>query len=584
MPESKQMNSKRLLKGPDMIRQRVLVFVFIVAGAVAAGIYFPFQWLGSLFNSTAYYFVLVAFITWMVIIIKITFRRSGRRFKTYLPGLLVSAAVMFLVFHCVPPQFKILKDETNLVGVSMAMHENKTVTVPWQGLGLVYANYNYEGHIDPRPPGYPFFISLIHGALGYSAYNGFVVNFLAGMLALFLIYVLLTRSFSEYYGLLGILLTTACPIFLFWMTSSGFEALNLFFVVFVFFSLYTFLRSRRIDHAELLFLSLVLLAYCRYESAIFILGLIILWPFFTNRIILNQYRLPTLLCPVLLVPLIWQRRLCSFSGAVQNHDLRQVPDSLFGLDNLVDHFSSNMFVLSGLDTKFGFLPLVFVLAVVGLYLILKNFIHSQDRSKGISRPVILYGLVCSASLFLLYSAFYWGDFSLGIDNRLALVFLPVLIITAVIPLYRLLNSASPFWKRVVIFLAIIQMIHYWPVGEKQLIVRGQALTYEYSRMLDYINTRYNLDRDKILIISDRPSLYTIHKLGSVSFLFAKRYLPELRRLQRMYYDHVLVLQRPNPHTGEIKEDQSLPDDCHLDFLKEIPVGPVYCMRISEAAL
>ena len=566
-----------------VMKRRIALFGFIVAGTLAAGALLPHQWLKPVFNYSAYYFVLTAFVIWGALIIRITGGRVRAMLREHYAGLLLCLGIMTLVFHLSPPQFKILADETNLVGVSMAMHKDKTVSVPLQGLAIDYTDYDYTGGIDQRPPGFPFFISLIHALLGYSAYNGFILNFVAGVLVLFFLYMLLARKFSACYGVLGVLLTAACPIFTFWSTSSGFEVLNLFFVVFVFAVLYEFLKTRLVERAELLFLSLVLLAYCRYESAVFIIGLLSLAPWFATRRMIGQYRLPTLLCPLLLLPLIWQRRLYFFSGAILVGDGRQTADQLFSLANLARHFSSNLFVLSGLNPECGFVPALFILAVAGMYAVLKRLILPADRLSRVSQALTIYGLVCAVLLFLLYSAFYWGDFSTDIDNRLAMVFIPFLVVPAVYLVYRLVGVAGGFWKGTAVFLAVILIIQYRPVAEKQKLVQGKSLTYEYNSVLGFIEKNYDPDRDKLLIISDRPNFYAIHKAGSVGFDFANRRVKQLRRLKQIYYSNILVLQRPEPSSGRLPPGQSLPDEYRLRHVKDIPVGPGYCVRISEAA-
>ncbi len=565
-----------------MTARRIGWFVLVLTLTLAAGMTLPRQWIKPVLNYGGYYFILTAFVLWGTLLVRSLYGRAGALIKAHYPALLLSAVLMSLIFHFSPPQFKILADETNLVGVSMAMHQDKTLSVPLQGLALDYADYDYTGDLDQRPFGYPFFVSLCHALLGYSPYNGFVLNFTAGMLTLFFIYFLLAKAFSRYYGLLGMLLTAACPVFVFWSTSSGFEVFNLCLVVFVLVTAYRFLMFRRAEAAEILFLSLVLLAYCRYESAVFIIGLAVLIPFFANRRMIVQYRLPTFLCPILLLPLFWQRRLSSFSPNVFYGDVRHHTDQLFGLGNLADHFASNMTVLFGLDSRYGFLPVVFALAAVGLYGILKRLVLPADRPAGPARAVIVYGLVCAVSLFLLYSSFYWGDFRTGMDNRLALVLLPFLIVPAVYAVHRQLEKQSPVWKAAVVFMAVVQIVHYWPVAEKQAILQGNPLTYEYNRVLDYIRTNYDPGREKLLVISDRANFYTINGMGSVGFDYARRHVRQLRLLKRIYYDQLLVLQRPNPRTGETPPVQRLPEDYRLRPLKKIPIGPDYCVRISAA--
>jgi len=119
--------------------RRIIFFGLMVALSLAAGLALPGQWLKPVFNYTGYYFMLSAFVLWMVLIVRITYGRIGKFFKAHFTGLLLCVGIMALAFHLLPPEFKILADETNLVGVSMAMLFGHTADVGLPDLSfLVY--------------------------------------------------------------------------------------------------------------------------------------------------------------------------------------------------------------------------------------------------------------------------------------------------------------------------------------------------------------------------------------------------------------------------------------------------------------
>jgi len=260
---------------------------------------------------------------------------------------------------------------------------------------------------------HPLTISFIHSILGYSANNGFIVNFLSGVLILFFFYLFLTCFFQKFYAILSIIIMASFPNFVFWVTSSGFESINLFFVIFVFILFHKFLIHRDIEVAELLFLSLILLAQCRYESIIFFTAIILLIPYLFNRSIIHKYTFITYITPILLVPIIWQRKLyIHVSEPVRiGLEIYEKTDQLFCFNNFISNFSKNVFVLLGLNSNYGFIPVISLLAIIGFYLIVKKNIVGFSKTDLKNELIYFYGLTSFFSdfdylFFLLLGEFY----------------------------------------------------------------------------------------------------------------------------------------------------------------------------------
>jgi len=566
------------------VTKRLILFLVVSLFSIGLGFFLPSQWVAPAFHHSGYYFMLIAFVLWGMLIIDVLKEDFLVNFRKHAPALLLAVVLVTLIFQMSPPKFKILADETNLISVSMAMHKMKTASMLLEGLAVEYHSFDYNQHIDPRPLFYPFVVSLSHAVLGYSPYNGIVINFLCGIGILFLIYMLFSFVFSRFFGFVAMIITASFPIFIFWVTSSGFETINLFFIIVVFLVLFLFLKHREVKYAELVLISLVLLANCRYESALFFLPLFLLVPYFLNRHIITEYRLYTLCLPLFFLPLAWQRQVFFLESSVLGDSGLLTPDHVFRLSSFMDNFPQNVFAMSGLNVDQGFLFLVFIAAVAGFYFSIKKFLFNH---KSIGLETRLLGIYIGTSgflLFVLYTSFFWGQFTTDINNRLAVAMLPFIIFPAMYYIYRFFQQRNRQAKFLLMFLLIVHMIYYWPVAADHRLLKENALHYVNHRVTHYLYENYDLDNEKLLLISDRPYLFVIHGMGSIGFQNAVQNQKKLHYLDNVYYDHMLVLQRCNPIDSEVQPDNRLSDAFQLKEIYRINVSKNYYIRISKASL
>ncbi len=562
---------------------KILYFICICFVTLALVFAMPEKWIEPMLMHGGYYFIFTAFFIWAAFILKIIHHEVYKIFKIYYPGFGLCFIMMIFIFHASPPAFKILSDETNLVGTSFAMHTSKLIAVPIQGLAVDYNKFDYQSHMPQRPLAYPFVLSLFHSVLGYSPYNGFIANFIFGLLSLFLFYLLITQFFSNYYGFAGIILMTSLPIFTFWVTSSGFETMNLAFALLVFFITHQFIKTHNVEYAHVLFFTLVILAQCRYESILFFLILIPAAPILLSKEMISRHTLTALSFPFFLLPLFWQRKIFFFNPSVRSGDIYKTPEQIFGLDHLINHISANIFTLSGLEANLGFLPLVSIAAVIGMYLMIKKITTQPGQFSPEKKIIIIYGIFMGLVLLVLYSAFAWGKFVLSIDNRLAMVFIPFLIFPSVFLLHHMIDHKTRYIKIIIIFMLSAQLIYYRPVSNAHKLVRGLSLPYEYSRVMKFISSRYDIHNEKTLIISTHPNLYVIQEMGSVSVDYARAHMKELNFYHRTYYDHLIAVQYYQPESLKIKDNSRLSDEFPLSHLKTIKISPVISILISEVS-
>lgn len=561
--------------------KRAIVFFLITAIAIITGFFIPEQWMRPAFHYSGYYFMFLIVVVWGALLIDAVSNSFLTHFKKHSTALFFAIILMVLIFNSSPPEFKILADETNLVSVSMAMHQNKTASMPVQGFAVEYYPFEYDQQVDARPLLYPFVISIIHALLGYSPFNGFIVNFLCGTGVLFLSYLLFSQILSRDYGILAMIIMAGFPIFGFWVTSSGFEVINLFFIVFVIFSLFNFLKYKHVKYAEIVLLSLVLLAYCRYESLLFFLCLIFLTPFFLNKNTIQQYRWPVLLIPLFFLPMAWQRQINFFSPYMSGNNGLETAGHLFSVENFLTALPQNFYAISGFDPNFGFVPLIFILAMAGIYIAIKNLVLNFKAIDRSARFFYLYFSLSGCMLFAVYTSFVWGAFLIDVTNRMALPLILFLTAPAVFFLCQILHSRSRYTKNMVLFLFLIQMAYYWPVVSAHQIMERNASFYFNKQITNYLYNSYDLKKDKLLVISDRPNYFVIHGIGSISFSEAAAQHKKLSYLSNVYYDHTLVLQKCNPFNDKVLPNNSLDNRYQLQELTKLNVSSDYCINVSK---
>ncbi len=249
----------------DKLKPPTALLFFILTSVVAILLGFFLlsrETMASWFQAAGYYFIFATFIIWAASLWpeKLTFERSQEFIRGHWPALAVAFILTAAGILNSPPKFRILADETNLMGVALSMYRERSV-------GNTTEGYYYFESFEPkttvqgkRPLLFPFLVSVLHTVKGYSASNGFVLNALAGFLTLFLFYFLLQRIFSSGLALLGMLLLASFPVYVIGVSSSGFEIVNLLFALIAFLLLDVYLEKREPRHAELLGLTLVLLS------------------------------------------------------------------------------------------------------------------------------------------------------------------------------------------------------------------------------------------------------------------------------------------------------------------------------------
>ena len=424
----------------------------------------------------------------------------------------------------------------------------------------------------------------MHTLRGYSAYNGFIVNFICGILVLFAFYLFIDMHFPRLYALISILIVASLPNFVIWVTSSGFETLNLFFIVLTLFIFNKVIATKSIQHAELLFLTLVLVSQCRYESIIFAVAILFLLPILLNKKFLTGFSFITYVTPVLFIPTLWLPRLYADRPIIDKMVMGtvQVPSlfEAFSISNLISNTSKNIVVFSGLDPHLGFSPVISAMALAGLYLMAKKMIVGRKHASLQFQTLWLFGSFTFLLLYIIQVSFFLGDMRIATQNRFALVFLPVMVLPAVYFIHAILNKVNISYKVIVWAFFGFHLLYFWPYGSQQLLVNRGIIPYEYNKTLSYLKSNFE-KQSKILVICERPNYYIVQYQGALDFKYANQNPEIIFNKASRDFDHILVLQKCRYKTGEPLNTHRLNGSYQLAYLDTLNLDQTEYLKISK---
>ena len=298
---------------------KAFIFISISLISLFAGVLVPVSQARRLFELSGYYFIFTASLLWSVAFVRAHCHDFTTTLKKH--GLLLLLCVLFtgLIFVKSPPQYKVLADEANLMGTSMMMFYEKISAVALKGFFYDYGVTEYEYMIGRRPLLFPFLISVAHSIFGYSPANGFVLNFFTAVAILFSFHVLISRCFDRTVGIVSILMFASVPQFVFCVTSSGFEALNVLFIILNLLTLHQFIKDQSVVNAELFLFTTLLSAHCRYESALFVILVATVIPFVKRREMVFDFSPRDLRDSVVMHPAsVAAKGLCGYHSFKQN--------------------------------------------------------------------------------------------------------------------------------------------------------------------------------------------------------------------------------------------------------------------------
>ena len=448
------------------------------------------------------------------------------------PGLVVALAVTLVAGLAVHPALRVLSDEANLVGTSKNLFASKTATFTVSGKNYYDSYWDVDVAIDRRPTLFPFLISLIHAARGYSYENVFLLNLLLLPAFVLVSYRLAKALGGETFGVVASLLVVAHPITLISARSGGFDFITTLFALLVIKNALDCIEQPSPVRLAMLWTNLCMFAELRYETALFIapvLGFLFLFRLLSCKL-LRPFAFIYALTPAYLAPRIWQ-------GILRGNVPEQEPGAItFSVENFW-HNAREYFkpLFAPLDSYSSHSAVVIGLGIVGGGSWLR-WIRGRAlaRSWGDARRKFAWfvgaWLLCQSAIVFSY---VWGRAQYPSAARL---FVPIDTFFSFAAAWVLGRTRAV----VPVLLAAAVVLSQVPVASQHRMLNRLTQTRENATTWRFFE---GLHEKRILIVTDHPNLYTIMDYGAMTFESANRdpYLATAFE-RRLFYDLYLIQQ------------------------------------------
>jgi hypothetical protein len=472
--------------------------------------------------------------------------------KEYRIGILVTALVSAVVLVAVAPGFRVLADEANLVGVSKNLFFHKKANLAVTGKWYFDNYWNIDEIADRRPALFPFLVSLLHVTRGYRIENAFLLNALLFVLFVFSSYRLAKCLGGELFGVTTALAVSVSPNTLVVARSAGFDLLATLMLLFVVQSLRDYVEQPSPRRLVLLALTLCLLAHVRYEGWALLAGtaLALLALGLVKRDSFRGYGFVYGLLPLFLLPRYWQ-------AVAKAHDAEQpLSTSLFHLSSLFQNSGEYLRIMAWpwkLDGPHS--PLLLILGVGGLILLVSQ-LASRFRAGRLpvqdARFVALVGVLLGMQGLVCFSydwghpvhpassrLFLWLDTFVSFAAAWFMTWLGRRIATS----FRSLETCAPALPTV--GFAILFAMHL-PVASEARFVNALTLTRQAAEVWRFFE---RLGEKRILVLSDRPGLFTIMDYGALDISTVATDRTPLYELSRHLYKDIYLVEQVDLTTG-----------------------------------
>src|SRR3569623_448735 len=473
----------------------------------------------GLFVHTTYFFLLATVLCWVG-----TYLHAAREVrlatvvawtKENWPGLVLAFALTVIAVLAIHPALRILSDKANLIDTSKNLFASRTATFTVSGKNYFDSYWDIDVAIDRRPALFPFLVSLVHVVRGYSYQNVFLFNALVLPSFVLLSYRLAKSLGGETFGVVAALLVVAHPITLIAVRSGGFDFLALFFSLLVLKSLLDHVRDPSAARLAMVWMNLCLFAEVRYESALFmvpVVALLLLFRLVTIEL-LAPYAFIYALTPAYLAPRVWQAVL---RGSLPDQEPGAVAISAGNfVANAREYFRPVLAPLGAYPAHAG---LVIALGLGGcLYWLLSR--RRDLLAPDWQRPRLWFAVLTGAWMLVqvvIVFAYVWGRAQAPSAARLLIAIDTFYSFAAA----WLLAVALQRWRPLVAVLvgAGIVAIHV-PIAAQHRMLNRLTQTRESATVWRYFDS---LHEKRILIVADRPDLYTIMDYGAMSFAAARQ--------------------------------------------------------------
>jgi len=559
-----------------------LSIIISIVGFIALGIlwFIDFEALTPFYYYGTYYFVLTIFLLWLGQIV-LSFRKERELYfsicRTTGLSLIFPLLVTFFIIITVEPYYNVPTGEMSGLTGSKMMLTEKTLrivdTVIHEPNNLKY----YRSVTNYRPVLFPFLVSIIHAVTGFNAANAFLLNAIVMGLILSIVFIVCKRTAGILVACATVLLIASCPVFSLTARSAGFDLLSAFFLGFTLIFLYKFMMEPQPHRFGLLWTSLLMTAYVREESFIFLFIIAVcLW--FAGYWRRGQIGNTVLLAatPLLISPVLWLR-IFKMDTYVGQPTRMPFFDISYFYQNVTNFLSNQLNFSNTLpyNTTLHWLALF-----VWGWILYKVFIGSKIPTKEYQKKFILIAAACVITYHTIVFSWWWTNtYTSPISIRFFVIFILFCALTPAV--YISIATKTPLYMRYTLLIySLGSFLYYHPIAMDGSFIRN----YPMCQVTDYIrNTIVQYKKPNPLIVMDRPFRITDLDLPSIVFynfrLHSKLYF---NRHQQGVYSDIIIVQRISNADQPIKQD-SLGSQYYLEKYAERKRGPGfrYTIRISQ---
>jgi len=534
----------------------------------------------TLFVHTTYFFLLITVLCWAGTALHAARDLRREAIATWVkdnwPGLVIALVVTAVAAMAIDPALRILSDEANLVGTSKNLFASRTATLTVSGKNYYDSYWDIDVTIDRRPALFPFLVSLVHVVRGYSYRNVFSLNLLLLPAFVLLAYRLAKSLAGETFGVVAALLVASHPIMLIAVRSGGFDFIALFFSLLIIKNLLDHVREPSAARLAMLWMNLCMFAEIRYESALFLVPVVALLLVFrlVSGQLLRPYAFIYALTPAYLAPRIWQAAL---RGSVPPQDPGVTPFS-------VEHFFHNLreYFTPILSPFIEYAPhagVVIALGLVGCVLWL------GARRRDLLRPDwkdprLRFAAFVSAWMLLqaiVLFSYAWGRAQAPSAARL---FIAVDAFFSFFAAWALTVSLRRWRPMVAVLIAGAVLTIHVPVASQHRMLNRLTQTRETATAWRFFDS---LHEKRILIVTDRPDLFTIMEYGAMSFEQARQDRFIFDAFDRHLFYDIYVVQQIRLSTNSPLPGYDIWPERRLETMLQYQNDADVLIRISRLA-
>ena len=511
--------------------------------------------LQNIFLHTSYYFMFAMLLCWAWSAWRewnTTFSQPRIFLRTLLVGIITAAMLSAIIWKGVGPSYKVLSDESNLMGVARSMFFDRTVK------HVLTGEYYYDNlwplsvDVPKRPFIYPLLVSFFHLIFGYSIDNGFYVNGVTLFLLLCWTFAVCASLGGKWVGIAAQVLVAAQPIVGITATSAGYDILSLFLQMILLTSMWQLLQ--RVTPQRLLFLwwTGMVLANVRYETILFLpfLFACLWWWGLLKWQDIRVYKWHYFSAPLFCI----SRALQMYLKAGTYENPPGVP--VLGWVNFVKHapiFLRNLFDFT-FTLPYATILTLFaaaVLAIELLWTLIARYRKAPPRweQRHLRFAFSVFGVVVGG--LIIYLSHHFGRYEHPTQARLFLIFAAA---TSLIPLLALRWVSSMHLDRAKKWSLVVGAVFftfYFPIAAEGRFVNRLTGIRTANATLHFFRS---LGVHNILIVADTPGLYVVENFGSVNFQYARQNEARvLNNLKRRLYQDMFLVETVDYGTNKVKE-------------------------------